>query len=118
MRTWWVQPTLDAIMPAEMKRSGCRCPVCGASQNWTAECRRCGADLNLMRVFAEAADDARRRCLIAVADGQNQKALLLARRLVRLRPDEAAERLLAVCYMLVGEYPSAVSLAKRDLARE
>ena len=90
----------------------CRCPVCGANQDWSAECRRCSADLKLLRETTVAANNARQGCLHAIAKGRNRTALSFARRLNRIRPDDESKRFLAVCSLLWGDFHLAKSLAK------
>ena len=90
----------------------CRCPVCGAAQDWSAQCRRCAADLTLLWEVADAANSVRRSCLLALVQSKHDEALALAKRLVRLRSDAPERRLLAVCHLMCEDYAAAASLAK------
>ena len=90
----------------------CQCPVCGANQDWSAECRRCSADLGLLLEVARAVEVARRKCLLAIARGHHREALGWAQRLVRLRTDDVGKQLLAVCHLLCRDFSAATSLAK------
>jgi hypothetical protein len=90
----------------------CRCPACRATQDWSEECRRCGADMWMLREVAQAAEAAQRNCLLAVASGQYGEARHMAKRLVRLRPNERATQLLAVCHLLCEDFHAAMELAK------
>ena len=89
-----------------------RCPTCRALQEWSDTCRRCRCDLRLLRDAAETYRRARRGCLLAIRAGRPRDALRLARRCRRLRDDAATRRLLAVCTLLCGDWPSAAALAR------
>jgi len=90
-----------------------RCPACGARQAWSDACRRCKCELGLLRRVTAAAAASRRRCLASLRAGRVDEALRHARRLYALSPDRPAARLLAVCHLLQGNWPVAVSLAQR-----
>jgi hypothetical protein len=89
-----------------------RCPTCGALQEGSDTCRRCRCDLTLLRRVTETAQASRRRCLLALRVGRHSQALRHARRFYLLCPDQSAARLLAVCYLLQGDWLSAVTLAR------
>jgi hypothetical protein len=88
-----------------------RCPTCGAVQAWADECRRCRCDLKLLRQAAAEALAARRRCLVDLRVGRTAEALPHAHRLYALAPDQSAARLLAVCYLLRGNWTAAAAMA-------
>ncbi|MHB1034981.1 MAG: hypothetical protein ACYC35_21715 [Pirellulales bacterium] len=81
-------------------------------QEWSDTCRRCRCDLRLLQQMAEEAGVCRDRCLRALQTGHVSQAAADARRLYALRPDPLAARLLAVCYLLQGNWPAAATLAR------
>lgn len=74
-----------------------RCPVCRASQVWADVCRRCHADLSLLRETARRREHRRAEALQALRDGDVQLALRRAREVYRIHPDAASGRLLLAC---------------------
>lgn len=88
------------------------CPTCGARQEWSDACRRCKCELTLLRRAADAVQAGRRRCLWLLQTGRHREALRHARRLYALSPDHRAARLLAVCYLLQGNWTAAVAIAQ------
>jgi len=89
-----------------------RCPTCGVLQEWSDACRRCRCDLTLLRRATETARASRRCCLLALRVGCPSKALRHARQFYSVCPDRSAARLLAVCYLLQGDWPSAATFAR------
>lgn len=90
--------------------AGLRCPTCGARQEWSDACRRCQADLTLLRGLVEEYDRNRRLCLRHLAEGRPDEALARARRCLVLRADAEAARLVAVCSLLRGDWASALAM--------
>ncbi len=84
-----------------------QCPACRAKQVWSPECRRCGADLTLLRRFNEAFGQQRLQVLAALGRGQTTAARRHAIRLYQLRPDAESARLLAVCQLITGNFARA-----------
>lgn len=91
---------------------GVRCPTCHARQEWSDTCRRCKCDLRLLRSVVEAGREARRRCLLLLRAGRVTEALRQARRGDALCSDRRSARLLAVCYLLCGNWVKAAVLAR------
>jgi hypothetical protein len=96
----------------EITESGLRCPVCRAQQEWADTCRRCRCDLALVRAAADAYFASRRRCLALLGAAQFPQALAEARRAWELHPASDAQRLLAVCTALCGEWAEAAGLVR------
>jgi hypothetical protein len=71
--------------------------------------------LNLLREVAEAAANARRRCLSAISKRQYGEALAFAQAQVRLNPDEDTLRMLAVCCLLEGDFNGAKRVVQRSI---
>lgn len=90
-----------------------RCPTCGAVQAWSDTCRRCRSDLRLLRAVHEAYQQTRLACLARLRTGEHRSALRLARRCHELSASSDSARLLAVCALLAGDWPSAASLGRR-----
>ena len=80
-----------------------RCPTCGAVQDWTETCRRCKSDLDLLSRVVRSAEAARDLALTHLRAGRYHRALRLAQQAALLSRDAAAERLLAVCFLLCGQ---------------
>ncbi|MGF1578430.1 MAG: hypothetical protein ACFCD0_03615 [Gemmataceae bacterium] len=88
-----------------------RCPVCKANNKFedtqAPTCRRCRADLSLLvaaeRQHAWTLDQARR----ALADHRFQEARRLAQQALGLKRDEETRKLVAVCYLLTGDFEKA-----------
>lgn len=88
-----------------------RCPACRAQQVWSPECRRCGADLTLLRQFEDVFRQQRIRLFAALCEGRNHAAIRHAFRLHQLRPNAESARLLAVCHLVSGNFAQATRLA-------
>jgi hypothetical protein len=71
-----------------------RCPACGARQDWGESCRRCEADLSLLREVRDAAQTERRKCLEAVSQSRLSEARGAAQRAHWLAPSPETRRLL------------------------
>ena len=91
------------------------CPTCRAAQVWSDTCRRCKCDLSLLRAMADHYDALRRQCLASLRENLPRSALEHARQCFALRTDDEARRLLAVCELLNGNWPSARDLATQLL---
>lgn len=87
------------------------CPVCNAGQEWSPTCRRCRCDLSLLWQAHVACEAARRRALVALAQGRPADALRDARQAYDFDPSDRAARLLAVCHWLGGNVQQAWHLA-------
>ena len=93
-----------------------RCPTCGARQEWSDVCRRCKADLRLLRRAAAAYLRSRNRCLIAWRQGRVDAARRHARDCFRLSPRDESRRLLALCALLENDWPAAAAWAAGETA--
>lgn len=89
-----------------------RCPTCKAQQEWSDACRRCQCNLAFLRSAMDACRRSRRRALLHLRAGRLPEALRHARRACTLSPDQRSMRLLAVCYLLSGNWVQAVFLAR------
>jgi len=89
------------------------CPTCAARQAWTAECRRCKSDLQLLVRAHELACALKLKTLSALRDGQLVVAHEAAATWHRLDQSPAAARLLAVCSLLLGDIPTALNIAQK-----
>ena len=88
------------------------CPVCGARQVLSKICRRCRADLSLvMGVYSELAAK-REQCLALVRQRRLLRATRLAKECLELSRDESNRRLLAICYLLQGDFVAALRMRK------
>lgn len=87
------------------------CPTCGARQEWSDACRRCKSDLRLLRATAETYRRRRSQCLAALESGRIALAVRQARRCEQLSPGPDSRRLLAVCALLSGDWPSVLDAA-------
>jgi len=84
-----------------------RCPVCRAENDTGPECRRCKADLSLLFAL-----DKQRRGVLDLAcqclkRGEWARAQALAEGADTLRRDEESQRLVAVSYLLQGDFRRA-----------
>jgi hypothetical protein len=86
------------------------CPACKAEQVWSNECRRCRADLSLLRGATEAARRAERECLAALSQADFAKALAAAQQAFHWSPRDCNRRRLAICSLLCGDYRLAIRL--------
>jgi hypothetical protein len=102
--------SLDA--PNHRRQSKVCCPTCRATQEWSEVCRRCKCDLQLLEAVAVAYTRARRRCLEALSDGRLVEAQELARYCHWLEPGPESRRLLSLCALLGGDWPTALALAR------
>ncbi len=89
-----------------------RCPTCNARQDWSDACRRCQCDLTFLRSAMDACRRSRRRALWHLRAGRLSEALRHARRACTLAPDQRSTRLLAVCYLLSGNWTQAILVAR------
>jgi len=94
-----------------------RCPTCGAAQDWSETCRRCKCDLTLLKRATEACRRSRRHCLLHLRAGRIPEALRQARRGYAMQCDESSARLLAVCYLLAGDFREATRMARISSVR-
>ena len=94
----------------EIDQATMRCPTCQAEQSWSAECRRCKADLSEYWGVWRAAREAQAACLAALQRGDVDVALWQAQRLDQLDPGAAATKLLTVCHLLRGDWPQALEV--------
>ena len=77
--------------------NGFRCPACRARQALSAECRRCGADLSLLRDVRDTALRERAAAIEALRAGLAADALAHARRAHALLPAAETVRLRRIC---------------------
>ncbi len=92
---------------------GFSCPVCGADQIPAEECRRCHADLALCLKLQIEVDEKRVQCLALIRQRRLLRATQMARECLELSTDQRNTRLLASCYLLQGDFASALlTLAK------
>ena len=96
----------------ESPNASMRCPACRAQQIWSPECRRCGAELTMLRQTETTCQLQRTRSLTALRDGHYHAATRHAFRLFQLRPDAQSTRLLAVCLLVSGNFAQACRIAK------
>ncbi len=89
------------------------CPTCRARQDWTDTCRRCKCDLRLLRAAHEAYERNRAECLAGLQGDKPRSAMFYARQCEMLQPGDESRRLLAVCALVAGDWPTALSLAER-----
>jgi hypothetical protein len=83
------------------------CPTCNARQVWSDQCRRCKADLSLLRQIWRSAEDARQQCLHELAAGRAARALRHAQIYAAYVGWRNARRLLAVCYLCNEDWQRA-----------
>ena len=90
-----------------------RCPVCRAENAQESACRRCRADLSLLRTVEEArqAELARAACAATACDGA--ATLRHAEAAHHLRPDHDTWRWLAVGYLLQRDFAQALAHHQR-----
>ena len=88
-----------------------RCPACRAQQIWSPECRRCSADLTMLRQIDDTCHQRRLRALVALRDGRNHEATHHAVQLYQLRRDAESTKLLAVCLLVSGNFAQACRIA-------
>ena len=74
----------------------CRCPTCGAVQNWQDECRRCHSDLSALKGVVDEIQATRLLYFRALLEKNHRQAKVCAERLVLLSPSEFHQRLMAV----------------------
>jgi hypothetical protein len=89
------------------------CPACNARQEISDTCRRCRADLTLLRRTAQAWRSHRRRCLNALSANQRDAALHAAEQCDALFPSRETARLLALCQLLRRDFPAALASRRR-----
>ena len=76
-------------------------------------CRRCKCDLRLLRAADQTYEHSRAECLTKLRGDRPRLAMAYARECERLRPGDESQRLLAVCALVAGDWPTALSLAGR-----
>jgi hypothetical protein len=84
------------------------CPVCRAENTSGPTCRRCKADLSLLFALEDRHAGklaAARRCL---AEGKWQDAAAFAEQADGLRHDDESRQLLAVAWLLRGDFSRAL----------
>ena len=96
------QATFQHADPQEMV-----CPTCNARQTWSDECRRCKADLALLRQIWQTAEAEHRRCLRELSAGRPRQALRHAHRYATYVGHDQASRLVGVCTLLCEDWLSA-----------
>jgi hypothetical protein len=84
-----------------------QCPVCKATVDEGRQCRRCRADLTLLRQVEAQAAQARWAAVGLAADGHMDRALALAERAVNLHRTAESVQLLAVLRLLKGDFAGA-----------
>ena len=104
-------------MPSTKTEPNCgvpclRCPTCGAEQTYSDICRRCKCDLSLVHRLLEYRDALTHRCLLQLRDQQPAHALKAAQQCYAIAADHQTARRLAVVYLLIGDYRSAVDVFK------
>ena len=70
----------------DFNKMDCRCPVCGATQSWQEECRRCHTDISLLRQIADELFVQQQHCFEALKTNDTSRAAEAAARLVKLLP--------------------------------
>ncbi len=89
-----------------------RCPVCKANNNFedetaTPTCRRCRANLSLLVAAERQHVWALEQARLALADRQFSKARRFAQQAHDIRRDEETRQMLAVCYLMEGDFAKA-----------
>ncbi len=87
------------------------CPTCNARQVWSDQCRRCRADLALLRQVWRTAEIEHRRCLRELSAGRPRQALQYAQRYAAYVGQTEAARLLGVCSLLCEDWSAASRIA-------
>jgi hypothetical protein len=103
----------DSVMSLNAMESAeetCTCPTCGARQVPAPECRRCKCDLGLLFRVLEQNAALRRQCLLRIRERRLIAATRLARRCCEMSATLANRRLLATCYLLQGDFHSALRI--------
>ena len=100
------EATIQSAGPMEMN-----CPTCNARQVWSDQCRRCRADLTLLRQVWRTAEIEHRRCLRELSAGRPRQALLHAQRYAAYAGRTEAARLLGVCSLLCEDWSTASRIA-------
>jgi hypothetical protein len=90
-----------------------RCPTCRAAQELSETCRRCKCDLRLVQEAVRAYRKHRACCLAALGDGDVVEAFAHASEGARLDANHESLKLLAVCALLAGNWPAALSAARQ-----
>jgi len=85
------------------------CPVCCAALDSAPQCRRCRADLTLLRRLEEERCRllAEARSRLVIQSTETTPALDVAERAHRLRPDTESRRLLAISHLLGRDFAKA-----------
>lgn len=89
------------------------CPVCRAKQLPSSICRRCKCDLSLLMATAAQQHALHTEILRSLREGRPDRAIPIARQLWSIDPDEDAARLLAVCYLTLGNDQAALDVCQR-----
>ena len=99
-----------------------RCPACRArfqgDELRDELCRRCGGNLASLRVLFETARSLRRRARQALAAGEGQQAVALARRAVTLVNCEETRATLCAALVLAEQPAAALALGGHTRARD
>jgi hypothetical protein len=92
-----------------------RCPTCRAAQELSETCRRCKCDLRLVQETVRAYRHHRASCCAALRAGDADGAVAHAHGCVSLDPDRESLKWLAVCALIAGDWPAALSAARQAL---
>jgi hypothetical protein len=109
--TQWRRTLMDC-----QDRKSVHCPTCRAAQEWSDTCRRCKCDLRLLRALSASYQNSRTRCLLALRARRPAEALRWARRCWELCADAESRRLVALCALVVGDWPTALAFGRDTLA--
>jgi hypothetical protein len=100
----------DRSDTSETKTVEAECPTCGARQAPADECRRCQCDLRMVRDVERQYDELRLRCLALMRTRRLKRATEAAHDCRAVSSEECSQRLLAACYLLQGDFPSALKV--------
>jgi hypothetical protein len=89
------------------------CPVCGAAQEPSESCRRCRADLSLVLGLRAQLGAKRTECLALLRRRRLLRATRLAQECLKLSDDDANRRLLSTCYLMQGDFATALRILAR-----
>jgi len=99
-------------MPSNLT-SAFHCPVCRAKQLPSSICRRCKCDLSLLVATGAQQDALHSATLRLLREGLPDQAIPIARQRWYINPDEDAARLLAVCYLTLGQFQAALDVCNQ-----
>jgi hypothetical protein len=94
-----------------------RCPVCRASDNQGAQCRRCKADLSLLLRLQASRSRLLARAACAAARGDAVACATFAGQAHQLDGDDRSLRAMALGAMLQRDFTRAWATYRRALAR-